>query len=107
MAGKVVLHIGEGKQVASALDETWDLVYLDADKPGYLDYYKMLLPRLRKGGWFLADNALWDGRVLEAEAAKDKETRGIIAFNEYVSRDESVEKLLMPLRDGIMIIRKK
>jgi caffeoyl-CoA O-methyltransferase len=101
----IQLHIGDAVQIIPTLDDVWDLVFIDADKPNYLNYYNMVLPKVRQGGFILADNALWDGRVLDASTT-DKETRGIIEFNEFVQRDERVENMLLPLRDGIMLIRK-
>lgn len=103
---KIILHIGEALKVIPALDEKWDLVFIDADKDNYLNYYKMVFEKVRKGGFILADNAFWDGRVLDKNTT-DKETLGIIEFNEYVKKDDRVENILCPIRDGLMIIRKK
>ncbi len=103
---KVKLHIGEAEQIIPRFDETWDLAFIDADKPNYLKYYGMILPRLREGGFILADNALWDGKVLKT-ATNNKDTAGIQAFNDFVQNDERVENLLLPFRDGLMMIRKK
>jgi caffeoyl-CoA O-methyltransferase len=103
---KVVLHTGEAMKIIPTLDETWDLVYIDADKPNYLNYYKMVFDRVRPGGFILADNALWDGKVLEANP-RSRDTQGIIEFNDFVMNDSRVENLLLPFRDGVMICRKK
>ena len=102
---KVVLHIGEAMKIIPALDETWDLVYLDADKPNYLNYYKLVFDCVRPGGFILADNALWDGKVLDP-GTRSRDTHGIIEFNEFVLKDDRVENLLLPFRDGLMIVRK-
>ncbi|MBN1197791.1 MAG: O-methyltransferase [Bacteroidales bacterium] len=102
----VVLHIGDAMKIIPTLDDTWDLVYLDADKPRYPDYYNLLFPRIRPGGFILADNVLWDGKVLDPPEKWDKDTRGITAFNQLVQLDTRVENLLLPVRDGLMIIRK-
>jgi predicted O-methyltransferase YrrM len=102
---KVILHIGEAIKIIPTLDETWDLVYIDADKPNYLNYYKLVLDRVRPGGFILADNALWDGKVLEPNT-RSRDTHGIIDFNDFVSKDDKVENLLLPFRDGLMIVRK-
>jgi len=102
---KVRLHFGEALKIIPALNETWDLVYIDADKPNYPAYYKMVFPLVRQGGWIVADNALWDGKVL-SQGKKDKDTTGIIEYNEFVQNDERVENLLLPFRDGMMIARK-
>ncbi len=102
---RVHLHFGEALNIIPTLAETWDLVYIDADKPNYLAYYRMVFPLVRKGGWIIADNALWDGKVISA-GKKDKETLGIIEYNEFVQKDDRVENLLLPFRDGIMMARK-
>lgn len=101
----VQLHIGNATEIIPQLDFTWDLVYIDADKENYLNYYRLVLPRLRPGGFIIADNALWDGKVLDP-GTTDKEALGMIEFNEYVQGDPAVENLLLPFRDGIMVIRK-
>jgi caffeoyl-CoA O-methyltransferase len=101
----VRLHIGEALKIIPALDETWDLVYIDADKPNYLNYYKLVFDRLRPGGFILADNALWDGKVLDA-GTSNRDTLGILEFNNFVMNDERVENLLLPFRDGLMMVRK-
>jgi predicted O-methyltransferase YrrM len=102
---KVILHIGEALKIIPTLDETWDLVYIDADKPNYLNYYKMVFDQVRPGGFILADNALWDGKVLDP-GTRSKDTHGIIDFNDFVMKDDRVENLLLPFRDGVMIIQK-
>jgi len=103
--GRIMLHIGDALKIIPALNEIWDLVFIDADKPNYLNYYHIVFPMVRKGGWIIADNALWDGKVLSPETA-DKETLGIIEYNEFVQKDERVENLLLPFRDGLMLARK-
>ena len=103
---KIILHIGEALQIIPTLRETWDLVYIDADKPNYLNYYKSVIDKVRPGGVILADNALWDGKVLETNP-RSTETKGIQEFNEFVMMDARVENLLLPFRDGVMIIWKK
>jgi len=103
---KVILHIGNAMEVIPTLKETWDLIYIDADKPNYLSYYKMLIDRLSPGGVIIADNALWDGKVLNPDT-RSRDTRGIIEFNDYVQKDERVENVLLPVRDGMMMIRKQ
>jgi len=106
MEKKVILHIGEAMKIIPTLGETWDLVYIDADKPNYLNYYKLLFDGVRPGGFIIADNALWDGKVLDP-GTRSSDTRGIIEFNEFVFKDDRVENLLLPFRDGLMIVRKK
>ena len=85
---------------------TFDLAFIDGDKRRYVDYYQMLLPRLADGGYLIADNTLWDGHVVE-ENPKDAQTLGIQSFNDLVAHDERVEKVILPLRDGLTVIRKK
>jgi predicted O-methyltransferase YrrM len=104
---KIVQHIGDAKDIIPSLDYTFDLVFIDADKENYLNYYHLVFDKVRAGGFILADNALWDGKVLLPNGKTDKETRGIKEFNEFVHTDERVENLLLPLRDGIMVLRKK
>jgi caffeoyl-CoA O-methyltransferase len=103
---KVILHIGEAMKIIPTLDEVWDLVYIDADKSNYLNYYKLVFDRVRPGGFILADNVLWDGKVLDSNT-RSRDTHGIIDFNEFVMKDDRVENLLLPFRDGIMVVRKK
>jgi predicted O-methyltransferase YrrM len=102
----IVLHIGNALEIIPALDEIWDLVFIDADKPNYLNYYNMVLPRVRPGGFIIADNVLWDGKVTGDPVKMDKDTRGIVEFNEFVQQDGRVENLMLPVRDGLMIVRK-
>ena len=104
---RVVLHIGEALEIIPTLDEVWDLVFIDADKPNYLNYYNMVLPKVRSGGFIIADNVLWDGKVIGDPGEMDKDTRGIVTFNEFVHHDERVENVILPVRDGLMLIRKK
>jgi caffeoyl-CoA O-methyltransferase len=103
---RITLHIGDAMQIIPGLGLTWDLVYIDADKPNYLAYYEMVLPHVRPGGFIIADNALWDGKVLLPYARMDKDARGISAYNDFVRSDNRVENLLLPFRDGLMIARK-
>jgi predicted O-methyltransferase YrrM len=104
---KIRLHIGNAREIVPRLDEVWDLVFIDADKSGYFDYYQLVFPRVRPGGFILADNVLWDSKVIGHSVKNDKDTEGIIRFNEFVTHDERVDHLLLPFRDGLMIIRKK
>jgi len=104
---KIKLHIGEALQVINSLEETFDLVFIDADKREYMSYYEAVLPKLKVGGFIFADNTLWDGKVLEAVDANDKQTIEIIHFNDFVAKDKRVEKVILPLRDGLTLIRKK
>lgn len=102
---KIRLHIGDARTVIPGLEETWDLVFLDADKVSYIDYYELTLPNLRTGGWILADNVLFHGQVLDEEL-KGKNAIAIQAFNEHVAADPRVEQVMLTIRDGITMIRK-
>lgn len=104
---KIILHIGDALTVIETLEETFDVVFIDADKREYLAYYEAVLPKLRKGGFILADNTLWDGKVLMPLEPNDKQTQEICRFNDFVATDNRVEKVMLPLRDGLTIIRKK
>ncbi len=106
MEDQIILHIGKALEIIPQLDETWDLVFIDADKPNYLNYYHLIFQHVRKGGFIVADNVLWDGKVLGDSGKMDKDTRGICQFNDFVQNDERVENMVLPLRDGLMIIRK-
>ena len=86
--------------------EQFDLVFIDADKKEYCDYLDLVLPLVREGGWILADNTLWDGHIVDSAYDKDKQTIGLRAFNDKVAADERLEKVILPLRDGLTIIRK-
>jgi len=104
-AEKIILHVGNALQIIPTLNIEWDLVFIDADKPNYIEYYNMVLPRLRSGGVILADNVLFHGQVLE-EPVTGKNAKAIQSFNEYVKNDESVEKVMLTIRDGLLLIRK-
>ena len=109
-ADRIHFHIGDVLQLlaANSLPETFDLVFIDADKRHYTDYYNAVMPRLRAGGYIIADNTLWDDHVLLTQVRdSDLQTRGIIAFNDLVAADTRVEKVILPLRDGLTLIRKK
>ena len=104
-ADRIHLHIGDALQLVPQMDVLWDMAFIDADKRQYPDYYRMLLPRMRPGGFIVADNTLWYGRVAEGEPRQsDQQTRGILDFNDMVAADPRVEKVILPLRDGLSII---
>lgn len=103
---KITMHIGDALEVVPSLGQTFDLAFIDGDKRKYVEYYEMVMKHLNVGGYILADNTLWDGHVVEEEA-RDAQTEGIRAFNDRVAKDERVEKVILPLRDGLSIIRKK
>ncbi len=99
-------YCGYALEVIPTINEKFDLVFLDADKANYLNYYHLVIDKLKSGGFLLADNALWDGKVVERIDPKDKDTRALVAFNDFIQQDERVENVLLPLRDGIMMVRK-
>lgn len=104
---KVRLLIGDALQLIPTLDETYDMVFIDADKRLYSDYYDLLFPKVRPGGLILADNTLWSGKVVEEQIHLDKQTDGIMSFNKKIKEDSRVEKVILPLRDGLTMIWKK
>lgn len=108
-ADRVHLYLGDALEILPKLLEkhTFDLVYIDANKREYLDYYELIIPHLPSGALILADNTLWDGKVIEEPTPTDPQTKSILAFNEYVQRDPRVENLILPLRDGLSLIYKK
>ena len=106
-AEKIKFYIGDALELVPRMDLHFDMAFMDGNKRNYIDYYQMILPRLSPGGYILADNTLWDGHVLEHAAPADQQTQGIQAFNDLVAADTRVEKVILPLRDGLTIIRKK
>lgn len=104
VAEKIELILGDAKTVIPALNETFDLVFIDADKVSYPTYYNIVMEKVRPGGFILADNVLWDGKVLNAQT-KERDTQALIAFNDIVQNDPRVENVLLPIRDGLMMIR--
>lgn len=106
MSDRIVFHIGDACEIIPQLDEMFDLVFIDADKRQYADYYRLVFDKVRPGGIIVADDVLWEGKVLD-EASRDAQTRGILDFNALVQADGRVENLLLPIRHGLMLIRKK
>ncbi|MBQ0024687.1 MAG: O-methyltransferase [Bacteroidales bacterium] len=104
---KVNLIFSDAKEFFDGCRESYDLIYIDANKREYIAYYQSAIELLRPGGYIIADNVLWDGKVYEAEPPRDAQTRGIMAFNDLVAGDPRVENFILPLRDGLNIIRKK
>jgi predicted O-methyltransferase YrrM len=103
---KLHLHIGNALEIIPTLKKTWDLVFIDAEKREYLQYYEMILPYVNKGGLILADNVLWSGKVAEKIEENDTDAKMIMAFNDFIQNDLRVENLLLTLRDGLLIIKK-
>lgn len=104
---RIVFTIGDANLLAPKLGITFDMAFIDGDKRTYLQTYEMTLTVLRQGGFILADNTLWDGHVVDHSYDNDSQTRGIEAFNDFVATDTRVERVILPLRDGLTIIRKK
>lgn len=102
---RVKLHIGDAMQVIPTLGVDWDLVYIDANKRDYTAYLDLLLPRLRPGSFIIADNTLWDGKVYDTAANHDPQTLGLDAFNTYVASHPRLSSVILPLRDGLTLIR--
>jgi caffeoyl-CoA O-methyltransferase len=105
-AEKIIQMTGDALKIIQKLNLTFDLVFIDGDKREYTEYYRLVIDKMKPGGFILADNVLWGGKVIEKET-KDPQTLGIIAFNELISRETCIEKLILPLRDGLMLMRKK
>jgi caffeoyl-CoA O-methyltransferase len=104
-ASQILSHTGNALEIIPKLEETWDLVFIDADKPAYIQYFNLVLPRLRKNGFILADNIFFHGQVLEEEV-KGKSAKGIKAFNDFIKERTDVEKVVLTVRDGLLLIRK-
>ena len=110
LADKIELHIGDCKETVLKLKEEgrmYDIVYIDANKREYCEYYDLVFDMIRPGGLILADNVIWDGKVCQDPLPQDKQTLSIVRFNDMVSADPRVESVILPLRDGLNIIRKK
>lgn len=104
---RIHLHIGDANEILPQLGESFDLVFIDANKRQYPEYYEMVLPHVAPGGFIIADNTLWDGKVADPDTKHDPQTEGILRFNDMVASDPRVEKVIVPLRDGLTIIYKK
>ncbi|UPT67439.1 MAG: class I SAM-dependent methyltransferase [Sphingobacteriales bacterium JAD_PAG50586_3] len=106
-SNSIELIIGDAKEVIPTLDELFDLVFIDADKYNYPLYYELLIDKIPAGGYIIADNVLWSGKVVADVAHNDYEAKAILEFNAKVQADDRVENVLLPVRDGLMILRKK
>lgn len=114
LSGKITLHIGDAVETLKRLGrdmhgagDLYDMVYIDANKREYCEYYELVFGMVRPGGFILADNVLWDGKVFEEPMPQDRQTLGISRFNDMVASDPRVDSVILPLRDGLNIIRKK
>jgi caffeoyl-CoA O-methyltransferase len=107
LASKIICHFGDALTIVPTLNEPFDLVFIDADKRDYPQYFDLVIDKLNTGGYIIADNILWDGKVVDPNCADEPQTKGIMQFNEKVKNDVRVEKVILPFRDGMMLIRKK
>lgn len=102
---KISQHIGNALEIIPNLKEEWDIVFIDADKENYINYYKLVIPKLKSGAYIIADNVLWSGKVLEDYNTLDEETKTLVDYNRMIQEDERVENVLFPIRDGLNIAR--
>lgn len=103
---KIILHTGDAKEIVTILDDIFDLVFIDADKPGYIEYFNLIFPKVRKNGFIFADNVFFHGQAMEAQP-KGKNAKAIKEFNDYINKRTDIEKMILTLRDGLCLIRKK
>ncbi len=104
---QIIQHTGSALDIIPNLDMTFDLVFIDADKPNYSNYFHLIIDKLNKGGVILSDNVLWHGKVIEPLDEKDKSTKAVLDYNTLLKNDERIETVLLPIRDGLTISRKK
>jgi caffeoyl-CoA O-methyltransferase len=102
---KIQLYLGDARQIIPTLNQQWDLVFIDADKMGYIEYYELTLPKVKPGGFIVADNVLFHGEVLQKEL-KGKNAKAVQAFNEHVAKDNRVQNVMLTVRDGLLLIKK-
>jgi predicted O-methyltransferase YrrM len=107
LGNKINYHIGNALNIIPTINETFDIVFIDADKKNYYAFYDLVFDKVRAGGYIIADNVLWSGKVLDDEKKMDAETKAIHLFNKKINEDTRVENILLPVRDGLMIARKK
>lgn len=104
---KIEQRIGNALEVIPTLNEQFDIVFIDADKENYLPYFNLIFDKVKTGGYIIADNVLWSGKVVDKVKANDTDTKKLLEFNAYIQNHEGVENVLLPVRDGLMICRKK
>ena len=102
----IIQHVGDARNIIKSINEKFDLVFLDADKENYIEYYELIIEKVRKGGLIIADNVLWTGKVVEPEKDDDELTQCLIDFNKMINEDDRVENIILPLRDGLNVILK-
>lgn len=106
-ANQIELVLADAKEFVTTINETIDLVFIDADKKNYLNYYHLIIDKIKSGGLIIADNVLWSGKITMPEKEMDRETLALHQFNQFVQQDNRVENILLPIRDGLMMVRKK
>ena len=103
---KIHLHIGDAREIIPQLNKQFDMVFIDANKRQYVEYYNLVVDYVRPGGFIIADNTLWDGKVVDWGKKLDAQTEGILNFNDFIAADKRVEKVILPIRDGLTLIHK-
>ena len=106
LTNKIVQHSGDAKNIIPSIDEEFDIVFIDADKESYPEYYDIIINKVRSGGIIIADNILWSGKILEKVEKDDQATKSIIEFNNKIIEDDRVKNIILPIRDGLNIVRK-
>ena len=106
LTNKIVQHCGDAKNIIPTIEEEFDIVFIDADKESYPEYYDLIIKKVRSGGIIIADNILWSGKILEKVEKDDQATKSIIEFNNKISEDDRVKNIILPIRDGLNIVRK-
>ena len=106
LTNKIVQHSGDAKNIIPTIDEEFDIVFIDADKESYPEYYDLIINKVRSGGIIIADNILWSGKILEKVEKDDQATKSIIEFNNKIIKDDRVKNIILPIRDGLNIVRK-
>ena len=106
LTNKIVQHSGDAKNIIPSIDEEFDIVFIDADKESYPEYYDLIINKVRSGGIIIADNILWSGKILEKVEKDDQATKSIIEFNNKIIDDDRVKNIILPIRDGLNIVRK-
>ena len=106
LTNKIVQHSGDAKNILPSLDEEFDIVFIDADKESYPEYYDLIINKVSSGGIIIADNILWSGKILEKFGKDDQATKSIIEFNNKITQDDRVKNIILPIRDGLNIVRK-
>lgn len=106
VADKIEMKVGNALEIVPKIDKEFDLVFIDADKNNYINYFNLVIDKVKKGGYIIADNVLWSGKVLKNDKELDQDTKTLKAYNKMIQNDERVENVLFPIRDGLMVARK-